>query len=325
VINIKAYTIAGLALAVIGFGPAVSRAQTDSCLVRTVTVGALTDRGEAVTDLVPESFTASLHKKQVQIRSVTPKDLPPRVMLLLDASGSVVSVAADWQPSVGIASSIVRTLPAGSQIGLVVFAGKIDIYVDLTTDRSKIQRELETLKKGPPVSVLGTALWDSVSKVVATEFTVPREGDSIYAITDGDDTASLAKVNDVSKVLVAKHIRLFGFVDRSEESALIAGGEQMANFRNTVSATGGYAIIVKGNHPEMSPLPAGAFRKPDGLEKLLAIQLNQISQFYSLEIELPESLGKNQEWQLRPVDSSPRKFLVTYPHTLASCSPPPSR
>jgi len=321
VINIKVYTIAGLALAAIGVGAAPSGAQTDSCLVRTVTVGALTDRGEAVTDLARESFTASLHKKPVQIRSVTPNDLPPRVMMLLDASGSVSVVAADWQRAVSIASSIARTLPTGSQIGLVVFAGKIDIYVDLTTDRSKVQGELETLKKGPPVSVLGTALWDSVSKIVATEFSVPREGDSIYAITDGDDTASFIKVNDISKALVAKHIRLFGFIDRSNESALIAGGGSMVTLRRIVSATGGYAIIVNRNHLEMSPLPAGVFQKPNELEKLLAIQLNQISQFYSLGIELPESLGKDQDWQLRPVDSSPRNFLITYPHTLASCTP----
>jgi hypothetical protein len=320
--NIKMMIILALVALMADARPAA--AQADSCLERTVTVGVLTDHGDPVVNLTRESFAASQHKKTVQIRSAAPNSLAPRVVILLDASYSATAAAGDWQRHLGIASSIVKDLSPGSQIGLVVFAGKIDTYIALSNDRSKIQEELRMLQRGPRVSVLGTALWDSVSKVVATEFKAPREGDAIYAITDGDDTASLTKVNDVSKNLISNHTRLFAFVDRSDESGLIVGGESLSNLLKIISATGGYAIIFARNSQQMPPLPAGAFQKPSEQEHLLALQLKQISNYYSLGIELPEGIKKDQGWQLKSLESGPRKVLVTYPQVLAACPSPNS-
>jgi hypothetical protein len=72
----------------------------------------------------------------------------------------------------------------------------------------------------------------------------------------------------------------------------------------------------------MSPLPFGVFQKLSEQEQLLTIQLKQISNYYSLGIELPENLKKDQGWQLKSLNSDPRKLLITYPHVLAACSSP---
>jgi len=48
----------------------------------------------------------------------------------------------------------------------------------------------------------------------------------------------------------------------------------------------------------------------------------EISQFYALQIKLPEAVGKPRDWNLEVVDPDGKKRphpWVIYPHKLAAC------
>jgi len=71
-------------------------AQSDPCLRRTIAVNVLTDQGKVVSDLATDNFKVSFDHKPAQVLSVTFDVLPRRVMIVLDASGSMIAEQSDW-------------------------------------------------------------------------------------------------------------------------------------------------------------------------------------------------------------------------------------
>ncbi len=112
-------------------------AQTDACLHRTVAVSVFDDRGEIVTGLTAENFQASLRHERVKILSVRPGD-SPRVVIVLDASGSMLSRSEVWDFSIDAATQLSRSLPTGALLGMVVFSTQVGKTVPLSADRQTI-------------------------------------------------------------------------------------------------------------------------------------------------------------------------------------------
>jgi len=280
--------------------------QSDSCRTRTVPVNVLTEKGEIVSEIRPESFRASFDHKPVRILSVIPNQMPTRLMIMLDASGSMTH---GFRRYVGVAVALVESMPPESLIGLVVFSEKIKEIVPLTNDREKLNDELTRLQGGDHAPRGHTALWDALLAVASSQFEIPQNGDAIYAITDGQDNSSKMTVSNLERVLLQKQLRLFLFIYMDPKTAPMELQMEFASdIRELAVKTGGYGVALSTDIPYIPP----------GENKTLRVQFQHIFAFDLLKVELPERFEKNRDWNLEPRGEIRHDF-ITYPHKLAAC------
>jgi von Willebrand factor type A domain len=153
-------------------------AQSESCVRRSIPVNVMTDRGQMVTGLTEKNFSASMHHQPVKILSVAPDEAPRRVVIVLDASGSMIGELPFWQLYLEVARDLVATMPLDTSAGLVVFSPNVLNTIPLTNSRSNLQQELTSLQSGIsalPKAPRNTALWDALA-AAASEFDSPRKG-----------------------------------------------------------------------------------------------------------------------------------------------------
>jgi hypothetical protein len=123
-------------------------AQSADCLHRTVLVNILDSKNQIVNDLRPEDLSGSFRSKPVKIASVAPNSFLPRVFIVLDASGSMRGVRPTWKYTIEAATRLVDSMPAGTFVGMIIFAKKIEKSIPLGNNTVEIKEELEKLRLG---------------------------------------------------------------------------------------------------------------------------------------------------------------------------------
>ena len=311
-----------VALVFVLLGARGVRAQADSCLRRSVPVNVVNDQGQIVTGLTENNFIGSMHHQPVKILSVTQDDSPRRVVIVLDASGSMISEGSAWHQYLAVAHNLIAAMPSEALAGLVVFSSKVDKNIPLSESRDDLQDELNALREGRKALPKGerlTAIWDALATADA-EFDSHQEGDAIYAITDGGENASKLKMNSLRKTLLEKRIRLFTYLGFT-----FIGGPEFNGGLDLIDlsdATGGVGISTRRNDVGMLPALASGSGKPTPEGELLMAQYRQIFSFQRMEIQLPKALDKPQEWILKVTGTKAKDLTVVYPHKLAGCSKP---
>jgi hypothetical protein len=276
-------------------------------------------------------FEGTYQKKPIRITSVTISEEPTRVVLVLDASGSVQGEKSVWNFAVGVGEDLVTGLPPTTEIGLAFFSTHTVRVAIPTKERETLKSELEALRTDPkalPPKPRTTALWDAIIDSFHM-LDHPRVGDAIYVITDGLDNSSNHTSKDAAQTLVAAGVRLFALA--------IQGGtrgsprpEQIASsqsFLQTVHDTGGIFVYYRPQYSgQIAYLPDPDLfdksGKPTTLGMLLAPQARQMLIFYRLDIELLETVDKPRELKLDLVGfDKPQRddLLLTYPHLLLPC------
>jgi len=122
-------------------------AQTDPCLHRSVAVNVFDNHGEMVTGLTAKNFQGSLRRQPVKILSVT-QGSAARVVIVLDASGSMLSNKSEWEFSIESAKQLSNAFSPGVPLGLIVFSARVEKTISLTNDRQAVMSELDSLKTG---------------------------------------------------------------------------------------------------------------------------------------------------------------------------------
>jgi hypothetical protein len=298
-------------------------AQTADCLHRTVLVNVLDSKSQIVTELRPGDLSGSFRHKPVKIAFVTPNTFPPRVFIVLDASGSMTALRPTWKYSVEAANRLVDSMPAGTFVGLIIFAKNIEKTIPLGKSAVEIKEEFEKLRVGNEPSVKRggtTALWDALDEAIS-QMLPAKEGDAIYVITDGMDTASKIRTKTVKEAFLATGIRLFSFsVDNSEIRPALDSHARFAEFQYLVPDSGGFGISIPSialGTPK--PLAAKNGRLTDEGEIFMA-QLHHIFYYQRVGIVLPQEPGKAGEWSLNVKGPKFRDPLVVYPHMLDACT-----
>ncbi|HSZ18408.1 MAG TPA: vWA domain-containing protein [Candidatus Acidoferrum sp.] len=253
---------------------------------------------------------------------------PVRVILLLDVSGSMQDFYSGYEgtSSLNLAEELVSMIPPESAIGLGFFHTEFIPVLRPTTDREKVRNQLEGLRSHPGSFRGKTALWDAVLGGVKM-FDRPRLGDVIYVITDGDDNASKVTMNHVSQPLEEAGVRLFAFVfQKPKRPGQI---ESVKGFLQQVVRDTGGAIVVQMSEADGSVNLSASLTLFDKSGKLtrfgsdLESQSKQLGNFYRINIELPETLSKPQEWKLELAgleEPQRKKIALTYPHVLVACN-----
>jgi len=301
-------------------------AQETPCLRRTVMASVLTTAGQPVASVPASSFKGEFRGKPVRILSAT-RDLGPRrIVVLLDASGSMAGLTkGKWDRVLRAASDVAAHAPPDSSVALLVFNDKVKQKVDFSAGPQAVLERIAQVREGRTPDRLPagrTPLLDAVLEGLRMlEPATP--GDVIYVITDGGDNASKSSSGAVEKALVSAGIRLFGFLVVDYPGRRIVPEEESGplNFLQLVQATGGSTLQLSGTQWSGLRYPVEE-RDRLALRAATAGLYLQMAQFYRLEVELPEPVTKPRRWKLEMVNergAKMKEWQVAYQATLLPC------
>ena len=322
----KAVLIGSLLL--FGLSPAGLPAQDSGYTTRTLAVGVLDSAGNLVPNLSAANFHAKLHGHDLQILSASLDSGPRRIVLVLDASGSMMNAGPGWKIEKSISQYLIQVAPQGASIAQMAFATRVFATVDFNQDPPALLKNLADLVRASEYRHWGpgkTALYDAIS-YARDLFGVPNVGNAILVLSDGADNRSRLSVSDVRRNLLAAGVRLFAVLIMDQLSFRTRMPEEIngpSQLRDVVKDTGGMSLIL----PKFLPLEAPANTRPDSrVEKdHLALKrlFQQMGEFYRLDVRLPETVEKPTKWKLEVIDANGmpmRGVEVHYPQELMPCA-----
>jgi VWFA-related protein len=213
--------------------------------------------GALVTDLTAADFTLSEDGRPQVIKSFTRESkLPFRLGLLVDTSRSVSSAMDNERKATG--KFIDLMLPAdpkdakqGDQAFLLHFDREVELLMDFTNDRAKLQRELDSMgptaqerrsSQGPETSDDdrgagghggrgnrgGTQLYDAIF-LASDELMKTKDGrKALVVFSDGEDRGSKESLNDAIDAADRANLAVYTvyFKGQQERSENPFGGNQ---------------------------------------------------------------------------------------------------
>ena len=299
-------------------------AEQSTCLERTIPVGIYTKDGTAAPGLNRANLIGTYQNKPVSVKSVEVEKRLPRVILLLDTSGSMqIQKAA----TLNVAQGVLSRLPPEMEVGLALFADVIVRVAPPTTDHVKLLAQLEALRRPREYFKGKTALWAAITEG-AQMIGTPQVGDVVYLISDGRENGSMSHKTDVEAALGTAGVRLFSFVTLAigrdpPPSPEDDVGRGLSDLQQIVQATGGAQYGVFSSHFIVPPdLRLDKEGKTTPLGFSVDFQLWLLLNFYHVDIDLPQTVKKPGSWKLDllGLSKSQRDNLVlTYPRMLFPC------
>jgi Mg-chelatase subunit ChlD len=305
---------------------APGQTQQPPCLRRSVPVHVLDAKGQPVRALEASSFQAEFRGQPVRIVSSTPDEGPRRIVIVLDASGSMWGAKGNkWAMTLWIAHHLAISSPSGVSLALLVFNDKTQLSVSFSEGKAGVLEHLRQLEQttNPKTVHGGTALRQAVMDAFHM-LESPRLGDVVFVITDGDDNKSRISDRELERTVIAAGVRLYAvvLVNQAEHTPEEIGGRYQ--FAGIVEQTGGDTFTLLSSGPS-AVVAETYYRDNKGLSDLGKSLLGwypQLTEFYRLEIELPTPVDKLRPWKLEvKTDSKDAKKprQVIYPRLLVPC------
>jgi VWA domain containing CoxE-like protein len=308
-----------LLLALLAIAPP-AWAQGDTCLHRTLPLGIDVPRGFADTQIPIADFQGKLRGKPVKILSVVPDQRPHRIVMLIDASGSMEKF---WSGALSLASGLADSRLPNTRMAMLLFGEGTKEEIGFSEGQAAIIERLRQLRSAQHDSkklVKGkTSIYDAVLAGLAL-LDSPTSADCLYLISDGEENTSRANLNQVTQRLTSSRVRLFfSFMERAA-----LGG------RGTIDeAQGGQVseLVQKTGGETWKPLDYRALwdtkESARFAEARNAFEYGMVHS-YLLELELPETLRKPKSWELELAGEHHKKWKdvrLSYPTELPACGP----
>jgi len=182
-----------------------------SCLLPLVV---RTAEGEVLRDLTAADLDLKLNGNILPIKSVQRESRPRRIVILLDASGSMGenSTFVPWQQALDSAVLLAKLSEGRAQLALLIFNNKILQEIPFSADSGQVLRRLTDLQKDLDFAkheVRGsTRLKDTMNHALQL-LGEPSSADVLYLSTDGEDTDSHISTVDMKKRILASGVRIF--------------------------------------------------------------------------------------------------------------------
>jgi len=317
-------------LSAIVLSPITLPAQDSGCTQRTIAVGVVDGAWNLVPDLSAANFRGKLRGHDVRILSAAVDTSPRRIVLLLDASGSMMdsSVGGGWKTEKAISQYLIQFAPPRASIAFIAFSRTIlesegfdDEPQALLQHLSALVKVCEQPRKGPQV----TALFDAISRAGGT-LGVCKLGDVICTLTDAGDNKSLSTARRVEAELLNSGVRLFGIVTIRELSPRARAPEEATGpeqLHSMIEATGGNTLFVPYVAMSEPYINIRAKTAADAADLALQRLFRQMGEFYRLEVRLPEKVDKPTKWKLEVLDANGKPMRgveVHYPQELMPCA-----
>jgi hypothetical protein len=280
-------------------------AQQDACQQRTIPVSVETKDGTPAPELSSADLEGTYQHKAVHIKLVAFEPTLPRIILLLDTSGSMQGTQND---ALDIAEELLSKIPPATEVGLAFFAKDLQPVALPTSDHQKVMIQLEGLRKSPISYKGGTALWASILdslKMLGS----PRVGDAIYLISDGGNNSGKLTEDQVAATLIRSGVRLFGLTSPSTPrvQVLLMEADSWVYMQQMIENTGGTNVFLYNRLT---------------IKHDLDEQRRQLIGFSQVDIDLAENVDKPREWKLAMsglLKSQRDNLVLKYPHVLVPC------
>lgn len=272
--------------------------------------------GIPIQGLAAPDFEAEFHRKPVNIRSATPDSRPHRVVILLDSSASM---AFRWEQPLNLAIHAVDTLPASTQVALLVFGTKIQKQIGFSAPRHELETELRAMdfdRNEIDKKVHGTtALYDALLSAIQL-LGSPTDADVLYVVTDAGDNSSRSTPKDVAKALTANGVHLFiSLLFRPFVTSRSPEFVGALDLNDLIHKVGGEFVTPYVNFP-YDP------KNPQVFDQALRTFELSLVKDYMIEIKLPEPALKSEDWTLKLSKEKREKWKnarVLYGTRLAPC------
>jgi|SRR5580658_1748812 hypothetical protein len=313
-----------LALAFVCASTAFS--QDTSCLRRTVPLGIVTVPGAPITQIASSDLRAEFRGKPAQILALSGHVHPRRVLILLDASGSMQGpTGALWSASVYVADQFAQSNLASTSLGLFIFGKRAGEQIPFSQGNAAVQRRLRDILADPKYAkehVYGmTPLRDAILEGVKM-FGTPGAGDAILVVSDGGENASRSKESALPVDLLANGIRLFSCIIRAHEGGPTSEERgDTGDLRELAATTGGLAVEPFRGQTSGDVAQFFAGHSSPVQAALLTLD-KQITDYGLVEFVLPSSVTKRERWTLSLTKEKSRELKgakLLYPQELLPC------
>jgi uncharacterized protein YegL len=268
--------------------------------------------------VLQNSENSSFQPIQVQVQiaggrasvlSFEQRNISPRVILLLDTSGSMGGTHSwKWDNALLAARFVLNAVPPQSQVALVTFSEGANLSTFM--DRQAVAQKVVDLKEAKPHG--STALYDAIQGSVQL-FGMPQFGDAIYIVSDGADNYGAAQRKPVSNELIRRGIRVFAFIVEDSGAKTPEERQGPANLKDFVNLAGGGTTLE-------GPLDTKWFASKDATEAGMAVRA-QLQLPYRLEFGLAAPIAKTVKLQ---VTTALKGVELAYPHRIETCLPAPA-
>ena len=313
--HLAKFVLIAVLLAAVGGLPAQESAQTS--LRRTIPITVLDRQGKPVGGLATQNLRGEFNGQPVRIVSVKWDARPRRIVVLLDASDSMLWSEKWTLARNGVEDIMLHARPQ-DQIAVLLFADRIVDRIEFgPTGAAGLARlnvlpgELGEIKKKPT----RTALLDSLNE--ALRLLDPAHlGDLVYVISDGGDNVSKTTPDQITNAFACAGVRSFFLLlldpDRAGRGSEYGRAPYLVG--DIAEKTGGNAASPFFGDREIVGAAARSL-------------YGQMVEFYSVDIELPGPISKRRPWSLKVVDEQGKriqKIELTYPRQLVPCPVEPS-
>lgn len=274
---------------------------------------------------------AKLHGKQVKIVSLTPDARPHRLVVLMDASGSMAAGLNDrplWNLELSLARHFFEVNRERFPIALIIFNEHGNEMIDFMKGNSAVGEKLARIAEDRDyikAHVNGrTALRDAILQGIQM-LNHPNSGDAVYVLTDGGDNISRESGSELNRRLAVSSVRVFAILlyqnlgNRSRTPEELNGPTELVDITRK---SGGEILTAAEWHGSSIALSANAEARVKSEETLQRLY-HAIVQDNLLEVELPSALTKNERWELKLSRDARQRWKnaqITYPDTLVSCN-----
>jgi VWA domain containing CoxE-like protein len=210
----------------------VTTAQVDCSSEALLAVEAKSGQFLSSSTLEPADLKARVNGKPVSISGVQPEGDKTTVVILMDASESMVKSSGI---ELELARRIIATLPPAQPTMLVAFAEQSEL---VASDRAETAKWLQTvagLKQGPR----RTALWDSIDKALRT---VSSPHPIFVVLSDGEDNISKVHADSELRKLRESEVRMIWVETRTQDFQAPEERQRADETAQVAAATGGFAI-----------------------------------------------------------------------------------
>jgi len=309
--------LASLSL-VASFAPSVL-AQKDSCSHRILSVSVQDSLGRPINGLANTDFEAQVGGKPLKVLSVAPDRRRHRIVILLDAS---ISMRQGWGNAMSPASDLAETRLPGAELAVIIFNERVIEKIDFNEGQRSVVARLRQIgsdAKYAANSVGGrTALYDALLAGLRLLGTA-TSADILYVVTDGEDTASNTKSDELARLLSSSGVRVY--VPLVHDIRTFPGAtpedlHRVGDLSDLVNKTGGEML---------SPFASGIPKTPKEIDQFGSLMYDfyrRMFDNYLLEVEFPEPLEKHRSWELKLSQKKREQWKdsrITYPTELSGC------
>jgi VWFA-related protein len=166
-------------------------------------VATVTDRaGRFVSGLTQQDFAVYEDDRAVDVSLFSAGRVPVSLGFVLDTSESMAGKKIVH--ACGAIERFLDQLGPDDEVFLYSFAGRISLVQDWTRDREAVREGLQRI-----AAEGGTAMYDAVMEAVPMAQSGRNRKKAVVLISDGNDTASRADIDDVRQVVRATEVLIY--------------------------------------------------------------------------------------------------------------------